>query len=285
MMSINAELEKLFAGRWIAGCYPEDAIKRSRLFNSRGISTMINFLGEEKIKKEEIRETFDTYIQIIKMIRKEGLDSSISIKPTEIGLSVSYQLFLSNYLKLSKFAKKNKVFVWLDMEASEDVDSTIKGYEKAIEYGNTGICIQAYLKRSESDIARLIKKGAKIRLVKGAYNIKSDAAFKTHSRISHNYKVLMLMLFQRSKSFMIATHDSRIIDEAIQLNRKYGRDVTYSMLNGIRNKYALYLARNQKVAVYIPFGSDWISYGYRRLIEQRHLSLILRSLLNSQSID
>ena len=94
---------------------------------------------------------------------------------------------------------------------------------------------------------------------------------------------IMRILFSKSKRFMIATHDSKIVEEAIRLNKKYKRDVTFAMLNGIRTKYALHLSKSgQKVAVYVPFGEEWFSYGLRRLTEQGHISLIIRSLFEEQ---
>jgi proline dehydrogenase len=284
-MNLNAVLEKFFAGRWIAGYYPKDALEKTKLFNSKGIATLINFLGEDVSNKDQIKEAVGIYTELIHEIKTQKLNSSISIKATQIGLTLNYKLFLSNYLKIVRLAKENSVFVWLDMETPNNVSEIIKAYKTAIHYGNTGICIQSYLERSAKDIENLQKYKAKIRLVKGAYQSKSDIIFKSKREVNHNYVLLMKMLFEKSDQFMIATHDSRIIDLAIKLNKQYKRRVTYAMLNGIRNKYGKYLAvHKQKVAIYIPFGRDWIGFGYRRLLEQRHLSLIIRSLFETQKL-
>jgi proline dehydrogenase len=284
-VGINSALEKLFAGRWIAGYYPRDALERTKLFNSFGISTLINYLGEDVSKKEQISEAVSTYTDLIQGIRNEKLKAQISIKPTQIGLADNYKLFLSNYLKIVKSAKENGVFVWLDMESPARVDDIIKAYKNAIKYGNTGICIQAYLKRSKYDVKDLMKHKAKIRLVKGAYQIKGDVVLSSKREVNSNYISIMKMLFEQSNDFMIATHDSRIIEEGINLNKKYHKRVTYAMLNGIRNKYAKYLANHKKdMAVYVPFGKDWVGFGYRRLVEQRHISLIVRSLFEKQTL-
>lgn len=284
-MRINAGIEKALAGRWIAGYYAEDALEKARLLNSKGLYAIINFLGEEKTKKSEINEAVRTYLQLIKEIKKRKLHASISLKPTQIGLSINYGLMLSNYLKIAKLANQNHIFVWLDMETPENINNTIRVYERSVKYGNTGICIQAYLKRSNDDVGKLLKHKAKIRLVKGAYQIKSDEVFRSKREINHNYLNITRRLFKESDDFMLATHDARIIEEAVRLNKRYNKKVTYAMLNGIRSKYAKYLAKHgHRVAVYVPFGKDWLSFGYRRLVEQRHISLILRSLLEKQEI-
>jgi proline dehydrogenase len=284
-VNISAWFERLIAGRWVAGYYQDDALERTRLFNSKHISTIINFLGEEITDRKKVSETIATYTSLVKAIESNGLDAAISVKPTQMGLCISYRLMLENYLKITRLAKEAGVFVWLDMEAPQYVDDTIKAYKRAVKYGNAGICIQAYMRRSAKDIEGLLKVNARIRLVKGAYSIDNDAGFGSHRGVSHNYMELMDVLFRKSNNFTLATHDSLIIETAVKMSKRYKRGVSYAMLNGIRNSYAKYLAgHGQKVAVYVPFGREWIGYGYRRLREQGHLSLIIRSLLERQDI-
>jgi proline dehydrogenase len=284
-MNMNAYFEKIFAGRWIAGYYLIDAINVTKQFNSRKISTMINFLGEDVYDKEKIMTAVRTYIDAIREMKNNKLNASISLKPTQIGLKINYKEMASNYMKIVKHAKKSGVFVWLDMEGPENVDATIKAYKTAIRYKNTGICIQSYLRRSENDVNKLLEHGAIIRLVKGAYKRKTEITFKSKREINANYIQIMRLLFSKAKKFMIATHDSRIIDEAIKINKRKRRDVTFAMLNGIRNKYAVYLTRSgQKVSKYVPFGGDWIGYSLRRLTEEGHIMLIIRSLFEKQSL-
>jgi proline dehydrogenase len=284
-MNLNAGLEKLFAGRWIAGYYPKDAIDRTKFLNSKGISTLINYLGEDFSNITKVRDAVSTYMELIDQIQYNKICAYISLKPTQIGLCISYNLMLSNYIKIVKHAKSKGIFIWFDMEAPETVNDTIKAYKSAIKYGNTGICIQSYLKRSGRDISELIKKKGKIRLVKGAYHLKTNEVFKSHRQVSHNYRILMEKLIKSSNNFMLATHDSQMIDQAIKLNKKYKKNITFAMLSGIRNKYARYLVEHRhKVSLYVPFGSDWIGFSYRRLIEQRHMKIIVRSLFQSQKI-
>ena len=151
--------------------------------------------------------------------------------------------------------------------------------------GGTGICIQSYLKRSQKDIQMLSKSNAVIRLVKGAYHSDENRSYKSRAETTENYVRLMQYLFMHSNGFAIATHDLDMIAMAKQLNAKYHRNVWYAMLNGIRNKYAIRLAReSEQVEVYLPFGSRWICYSYRRLKEASNLSLVIKSLFESQRI-
>ena len=277
-------LEKLVAGRWIAGESIEDAIVLSKKFRKKRISTILNYLGEEFKSRKDVDETVDKYLALIRSISKEGVPSAISLKPTKLGLLISTSLAESNYARILRSAYAKKIFVWLDMETSKDVDFTLRIYKKHFHSGNSGVCIQAYLKRSRNDVAKITNWGGVIRLVKGAYNEPQTVAYKKKAEIDSNYLLLLRYLFSNSRKFMVATHDIKMIDAALRLGRNYNGQVTYAMLNGIRNKLAVELAKRNNVAIYVPFGSRWVDYAYRRLREAGHLNIIVKSLLESQKL-
>lgn len=283
-MDAAAILEKVLAGRWIAGADVSDAIAIGKRLNANNAVPIFNYLGEDFKEIEKVKETVDKYLEVISEIKKSKLKAEISLKPTELGIGINTAAARKNYALIVGSARKNNVFVWLDMESHKYVDPTIKLYETQLGKGGVGICIQSYLRRSGKDLEHITGKGGIVRLVKGAYSESKRIAFGSRSETTANYYALMKYLFKNSKRFMIATHDQGILDEAMLLNRSYRRDVTYAMLNGIRNKYAMQLAQLSKVAIYVPFGKRWFSYSYRRLREEGHLTLILRSLLESQRI-
>ncbi len=277
--------ERVFAGRWIAGPYISDAIAVASRFNGNGVGAIINYLGEALSERKDISDTMSTYSSLIGSISAGHADAHISVKPTQIGLGISYPYAKKNYLKLVKAAKSKGLFIWLDMEESDKVDDTIRLYRSASKSGNAGICIQSYLRRSERDVARIALEGGVIRLVKGAYTEPEEVAYATRKEVTQNYYQLMQLLFKNSHKFMIATHDMAIIKKAIALNRKYKREMEFAMLNGIRNLDAVSLAREgHSVRVYIPFGPSWFKYSTRRLREAGHASLIARSLFSRQRI-
>ena len=71
---------------------------------------------------------------------------------------------------LDKAAATDQQTVWIDMEGSDYTEATIALYERLKQtYPNVGICLQAYLKRTYSDVERLLPLSPRIRLVKGAY--------------------------------------------------------------------------------------------------------------------
>lgn len=277
--------ERIFAGRWIAGPYVKDAMYVASRFNANGVGAIINYLGEALSESRDVSYTVDIYSSLIKSITSGGLNSSISIKPTQIGLDISYSYAKENYLKLVNAARRKGVFVWLDMEESDKVDDTLRLYYSASKRGNAGICIQSYLRRSAEDISKIASKGGIVRLVKGAYTEPENVAYATRTEVTRNYYELMQSLFKNSGKFMIATHDMAIIKKAISLNNKYHREMEFAMLNGIRNLDAVSLAKEgYKMSIYIPFGPSWFKYSTRRLREAGHASLIARSLFSRQRI-
>ncbi|MEM0097319.1 MAG: proline dehydrogenase family protein [Conexivisphaerales archaeon] len=273
-------IESLLAGKWLAGPSINDAIKRISLVNSNGCRAIVNYLGEDLTNRNYIDKTVERYIQLIDAISANSQKSDISVKVTQIGLSISEEMAIANYYKIVDYAGKKGVFIWLDMESSNTVSSTIKIYESRLKNGNTGIAIQSYLKRSLNDVIRLTEQGGVIRLVKGAYKESPEIAFTRWEDKTRNFRNIMNYLFEKSPAFTIATHDLDIIRDAINLSRKYNSHVTFAMLLEIKNRYAYELARSGfRCSIYIPYGTKWVDYTFRRLREASNLHLILRSIL------
>lgn len=278
-MTMSGAVERVIAGKWIAGESISDAIRASRGLNGKGIKAIINCLGEQYRDRSMAEKTVAEYLRLVVDIKRANINADITMKPTQIGLAVNKNYFLKNYAKVVNFSRKRKIFVWLDMEGHEFVDDTIDIYMKLSKNGYTGICIQSYLKRSAKDLERLLKHKAVIRLVKGAHRSKGRD-FYSDAGTTKNYFRLMQYMFTHGDIFTIASHDSGIIDRARLLNKKYKRNVTYAMLTGIRSTYASALAKaGENVSVYVTYGSQWKSYSYRRLKEVGNLKLVIRSLL------
>ncbi len=277
-MSVNRFFEREVAGRWLAGPEISDAVRSAAKLNRQGIRAIINYLGEEIKEEADVEAAVSKYVKLIKEIKERKLKADITMKPTQIGLALSKALFKKNYLEIVNLALKSKVFVWLDMEGPQFVEDTIDVYVDGVDKGNTGICIQAYLKRSHGDLERLARHNSVVRLVRGAHRSKEEL-FYSPEETTHNYYRLMDYLFAHFKSFTIGTHDSDIIERAAALNMKYERDLTIAMLTGIRSVYAAKLASDgYNVSVYVTFGEKWVGYSYRRIKELSTLKIIIRSL-------
>ncbi len=284
-MGLNNAVQKLLVGRWIAGEGVEEAIRRTRRFNARGIETIINYLGEEFRDKREVDDAVATYLKLIRAIKESGVMADVSLKLTQLGLRIDKGMAERNYTRILSFAKKSDVFVWIDEETYGDVGPTMAIYKRYCGGGFAGITIQSSLRRSLNDIRGILKAKGVVRLVKGAYHEPEQSGFNDRAEITRNYYVLMDYLFRHGNKFTIATHDLNIVRKALSLNRRYNRAVEYAMLNGIRNSYAMRLAsEGHTTYIYVPFGRRWIDYSYRRMREASNIKLLLHSLLEDQRI-
>lgn len=269
------------AKQWIAGDTVDDALIAAKSAYSLRRHAIINKLGEYHTSKKQIKVVLEEYQKIVNSFRKWKIRGAISIKPTQIGLSISQKECNRNFEKIIQKARNAHVFVWLDMESSEHTDETIEIYHTFFsKYERLGIALQANLKRTENDLNDLIGMGAKIRLVKGAYREKANIAFKTKKDVDNNFIKLMKILFKKGNEFAIASHDTKIIRKAQSLSKKYPRKFEFQFLKGIREEFKSDLVKKKfVVSEYIPYGVNWLPYSIRRIKERKRNILLLGSSL------
>jgi proline dehydrogenase len=275
-------MEKILLGvakQWIAGETIDDALRSSKDAYTKGRHAIVNKLGEYLTSKIQIAKTVKEYEIISSSFRKWKVRGGISVKPTQVGLSISMKECLRNFEKIIKNSAESHTFVWIDMESSEHTDETIEiYYDLFARYERLGIALQANLKRTKNDLGELLKNGAKIRLVKGAYNENSKIGFKSKSKVDLNYLKLMKLLFKEGNEFGIATHDSTLINHAIKLSKKFERKFEFQMLKGIRDELKPELSKKGfVVSDYIPYGTNWLPYSIRRVKERKRNILLLGS--------
>ncbi|MCX9084975.1 MAG: proline dehydrogenase family protein [Candidatus Methanoperedens sp.] len=272
-----------FAHQWIAGEDMEDAIERARKANSSGSGAIINFLGEHIRDKEEAQVNKNENLRILEAIKDNRINSTLSIKLTQLGLGMDYDLCLSNVEEIVGQAASDDIFVWIDMESSTYTHDTIEIYLSILKkYKNAGIALQSNLLRSENDARRIASSGGIIRLVKGAYNENSDVAYLSRSEVTVNFSKIMGYLFYRVPFFAIATHDERLIYEAIEANKAHQKKIEFQMLLGVREELKKELVNKGLTVVdYIPYGKKWLPYSLRRIRERKqNILLIFRSILD-----
>jgi len=271
------------AKHWIAGETLEDAITRAQQSSTNKVRGIINLVGEEITAQEEATAAAAEYLEILKTIDARRIQSCISVKPTQLGLAIDESLFRDNLHKILSNAKSLGNFVWVDMEGSPFTAQTVDSYiEFRKKFDNVGIAIQAYLRRSEGDVSRILESGGAIRLCKGAYNESPSIVYKRKKEIDENFSRLMRMMFERGRGFAIGTHDEKLIEEATRLSNVHHADFEFEMLMGIRDKKKLELVdRGYRVSEYIPFGKSWWAYSVRRIREHKsNIFLIARSLIS-----
>lgn len=284
-------LERLLFGiskRWIAGYAVKDAISAARKSNELGMSVILNYLGEENLEPLLIRKSVSEYLMLPDLLNANNILGCISIKPSQVGLAINYELCLRNIYEISEHATKLGRFVWIDMESLRYVEDTISIYLDIFKKNRrTGLVIQSYLRRSHSDLMHLVEHGANIRLVKGAYSQDRINAFQTKREIDNNFSMLMRFMLDNlhpDEILAIATHDSKLVKEAISiLKGREIKNIQFQFLKGIRDELKRELVhKGFSVWEYAPYGERWFPYSARRIRERkRNIILLARSLIQS----
>ena len=280
MPGITERLLYRVAKRWIAGYGLDDAIEAAKKTNERRIRVIINRLGEHTPDLKLIEDYTLEYLRIVDLLDSNIIDGTISIKPSQLGLAAEVPLYKKNLTRILERAEEAKRDVWIDMENSPYTESTIQVYREQFEdHPRMGICLQANLRRSENDLKGLLAIGGRVRLVKGAYPESAKIAYK-RSEVEENYLRLLKMMFEGGDEFVVGTHDSKLINEALRLDKENKRNFEFEMLKGIRDDLKdTLVSQGQRVGEYIPYGPEWYNYSKRRMRERtRNILLLLRSI-------
>ena len=288
----RSSLGRRVSGRFVAGTEIADAVRATQAINRAGMSVSIDNLGENVTNPAEARHSAQLYHQILDAIIANQLNANISLKLTHMGLDVDEQL--AREIVIGLVAKAASMtppgFIRVDMEGSPYTQRTLDFVHELHRMpGNAnsvGTVIQSYLKRSESDVEKLLAEKIRIRLCKGAYKESADIAFAAKSEVDANYVKLMKILMKSGVYHGLATHDENIVRQAqaFATAEKLSRDsFEFQMLYGIRRDLQQSLVREGwRVRVYIPFGSEWYPYFMRRLGERpANVLFIARNLLRA----
>jgi len=261
------------ASNFVAGETPASALAHVEKLNARGVGAIVNLLGEHYEDRADADADADQYIELANQITERGADACISVKPSQIGLEVGERAFEENLARIVDAADS---FVWVDMEDHETTDVTLDAFERHAREtdGRVGLCVQANLKRTREDLERLADLPGKVRLVKGAYDEPAEIAYTEKSRVNQEYRDLLEFMFREfDDGVAVGSHDPAMIDLARDLHDEYGTPYEVQMLMGVREDEQFALADDVEVYQYVPYGSKWFSYFYRRVREQKSNAL------------
>jgi proline dehydrogenase len=284
---VSRSLGRRMAARFIAGEHLDDAVRAVRQLNSEGFDVTLDFLGESVHAAAEAENACQVYLDILDRIQAEGLCSHISIKPTQLGLALDEALAEQLLGRLAGRAAILHNFVRMDMESSAHVEGTLRVFHHLNAPRHAlGVVIQSYLYRSGKDVEELVKFGARVRLVKGAYHEPSEVAFPCKADVDANFIKLMQSLLVSGEYHAIATHDPRMIAATQTFARARGLrsdQFEFQMLYGIRRQLQRkLLQQGYRVRVYVPYGKEWYAYFMRRLAERpANLLFLLRNFFRA----
>lgn len=262
--------------RFMPGETVEDAIREALNLQSRGIRTTFTLLGENVETPEEADAVADHYAGVLEQIAAHELETEISIKLTQLGLDQSFERALQRLERLALACEPGSL-VWLDMESSRYVDVTLELFRAVrASHANVGLCLQAYLFRTEQDLQDLGDLQPAIRLVKGAYKEPAGLAFARKADVDRNFVHLTGMLLRARAEGggrpVIATHDPRMIAEAQRIAGELGLAADaceFSMLYGIQSEAQERLAgEGHAVRTLVAYGNAWFPWYMRRLAER-----------------
>ncbi|MCF8074820.1 MAG: proline dehydrogenase family protein [Desulfotignum sp.] len=267
-----------FSKEYIAGKTTEQAFEASRELNRNNTLVTLDILGEFIENMDQAKENRDQYIDLINTMEATDVQGNYSIKPTMFGLLLDKQTCSDFMRDIVATAAGYDNFVRIDMENSPTVDDTIEIFRriKAEFPKNVGLVLQAYLKRTRSDIEAMLdlksdETDLNFRLCKGIYVESPAIAYKKYEEINAYYLEDLEFMFQNGIYPGIATHDKPLIEGALNLIKKYNipKDrYEFQMLYGVTPKQRQSLAdAGHKVRVYVPFGEHWFGYSTRRLKE------------------
>jgi proline dehydrogenase len=262
---------QLFSSRYIAGSTMEDALRVVRRLNGEGKTATVAVLGEEITREFETRAIAQTYRDAFAAIERGRLDSNVSVKPSALGLDLSYDLCRENLESVLREAAKSGNFVRIDMEDSSTTSDTLRLYRELRGRGfdNVGVVLQAYLRRSLDDVRALADLAPNVRLCKGIYIEPPSIAFTDYDAVRANYVRCLDALLDAGAYVGVATHDEWLIGQALtRVQRLQPSEYEFQMLLGVREQRANELvAAGHRLRVYVPFGEHWYQYSLRRLQE------------------
>jgi proline dehydrogenase len=279
--------------RFMPGERVEDALEAAAALQRDGVGTIFTKLGENLTSVDQAEAVTQHYLDVLERVAALGLDSEISVKPTQLGLDQDPAICQRNLDRLVDRAEQRNNFVWIDMESSPYVDPTLQLFRTSrARSQRIGIAIQAYLHRTAADIEALVPLGAAIRLVKGAYLEPPDVAFPAKRDVDENfYKVACRLLQPDARNrpgamLHIATHDVALSDRLLAfIDREKVPPSAYhfAMLYGSQRAQQRRLAGARRpLRVLIAYGEYWFPWYMRRLAERpANLWFVVKNMVGS----
>lgn len=278
-----------FARRFVAGETVEEAIEAARSLEATGLTQTLDYLGESVATTAAADAATRAYLGVIEQIIRSDIGRNLSLKLTQLGLTIDRATCVDNLRRILDLAANNQFFVRIDMEDSSITEVTLDIFETMWQQGyrNTGVVLQSYLPRSLNDAGRMNRLGARVRLVKGAYKEPRGVAYQSKGEVDAAFVEIAKVLLSEGNYPAIATHDPPMIaaTRAFAAERGIAQDrFEFQMLYGIRRDLQAQLTRDGfGMRVYVPFGREWFPYFMRRLGERpANIGFVIRGVLQER---
>jgi proline dehydrogenase len=274
--------------RFMPGEELDDALRAGDRLRTEGHGVVLTRLGENITEAREADEVERHYLEVLDRVAASHGDIQISVKLTQLGLDLDAEQTLARASRIAARAKERGTIMWVDIEDSSYVDRTLALFHRLLDtHDDVGLCVQAYLYRTERDLAELLKRTSRIRLVKGAYNEPASVAWPKKPDVDENYRKLARMILgalRPGEAPAFGTHDERLV-QAIRAQAGErglaGGAYEVHMLYGIRPRLQQELIREGvRLRTLISYGSAWYPWFMRRLAERpANVLFVLRNVL------
>ena len=284
----ESRLTQPLVGRFVADEQLDGAINETQALNTAGMSVTLDMLGENVTDDIEATDAYHAYLAILYRIGQISIDANISIKLTMLGLDISETIAATKLEQLVAHAADRRNFVRIDMEGSAYTDRTLALFRHVHDRypDSVGIVLQSCLHRTDHDIEEMIARGARVRLVKGAYKEPPSIAYRQKRDVDAAYRRQAKQLLDAGHYPAIATHDTAIIHMVkgyAQQNSIDASGFEFQMLYGIRRDLQYQLTSDgYRMRVYVPYGDSWYPYFVRRLAERpANILFVARNLFKA----
>jgi proline dehydrogenase len=279
---VPSPIVRRVASRYVAGEQLSDALDAVARLNGEGASATLDVLGEDVETREETEVFVEEYERALSQISGRRLDANVSVKLSAMGLRFDRELAEENLGRIATIARGLGNFVRIDMEDSPLTQPTIDVFRSVrSRLDNVGIVLQAYLRRSQKDVADAIAEKWSVRICKGIYVESPSIAYRDPDLIRRNYAYLTDRMLAAGIPLGIATHDEAMVLEALHSIERHGssrQSYEFQMLMGVTpGLRRRILGQGHRLRVYVPYGKSWKGYSLRRLKENptiaRHVLL------------
>jgi proline dehydrogenase len=278
---------------YVPGETTEEAVRVVADLVDDGLQVSLDHLGEDTVNPEQAEAAVTAYLTLLERLARARLTpaAEVSVKLSAVGQALpggGERVALENVRRICRAARNAGTTVTLDMEDHTTTDATLRVLRELREdFPETGAVLQAYLKRTEDDCRELAHEGSRVRLCKGAYDEPDTVAHTSRLDVDRAYVRCLKILMGGAGYPMVASHDPRMVEIALDLARRTGRapeSYEFQMLYGVRpEEQRRLVATGERVRVYVPYGQEWYGYLVRRLAERpSNLALFLRSLVSKK---
>ena len=255
---LKSYLRKHLAQNHIAGSDLQSALRICELISSKGWSTTISLWAKQDEDKKSVAEN---YINIIKAISKNNLNSYLSIKPS----ALKFDLRLFEFI--AKNIYDNKIRIHFDSLSPDLADRSLQYFEEVKSiYDNVGYTLPARWLRSFDDAEKISGMKIPVRIVKGQWQDPDD--FKND--VETNFLKIINILRNKSPMISIATHDTKLAMKAIDIlkNSKSNFELEQFFSLPIIEKTIKSHYENINTRVYIAYGKPYLPYNLKNINER-----------------